>query len=456
LISQLHTFTTALSPVELLRVTGNTTENIIMPYNTRRKSVSLTSLGIHVPKSPKALAHRSPPTTTSFASSQDLPLQKKLKRSHSSQESLKSSEQPSLQNYGHERKRSRVFDTPPPSPGESGNFKIDTEGINDDIVVAVIEQLERTANRPHLLKELAAILSNHIPIVQRCVTLTKIPFLAYNTNLSGSSANQPAIISSRLSTYMRRQWTALAPCPIGKELIGTHPKRIYFYLSNQPHQPFPEPSEVIAAASRIISPSLTSAENEEEDDQNARKRDEMSPSPEVDLYSPILDDRDSHMVSNESFPNLLAHTSSHERSRTLAHGRTSPPLERDEREFTQTASSLQQRRKSESLDIQVKDIPQPTVEASDVPMVEADESEESAALRNKEAAEQLFGHADRHLALPKAMYMESSPMLKPQMHIDITYSRHTEMRDAHHLSHEADLLCETVELDELDDLFSCY
>lgn len=36
--------------------------------------------------------------------------------------------------------------------------KIDTEGISDDIVVAVIDQLEKTGNRPHLVKELAAVL----------------------------------------------------------------------------------------------------------------------------------------------------------------------------------------------------------------------------------------------------------------------------------------------------------
>jgi hypothetical protein len=36
--------------------------------------------------------------------------------------------------------------------------KIDTEVINDDIVVAVINQLEKTGNRPHLVKELAAVL----------------------------------------------------------------------------------------------------------------------------------------------------------------------------------------------------------------------------------------------------------------------------------------------------------
>jgi hypothetical protein len=37
--------------------------------------------------------------------------------------------------------------------------KIDTDGIKDDIVVAVIEQLEKTGNRPHLIRELATVLA---------------------------------------------------------------------------------------------------------------------------------------------------------------------------------------------------------------------------------------------------------------------------------------------------------
>jgi hypothetical protein len=45
--------------------------------------------------------------------------------------------------------------------------KIDTEGINDDIVVGVIEQLENTGNRPHLIKELATVLSNISDAVSR-------------------------------------------------------------------------------------------------------------------------------------------------------------------------------------------------------------------------------------------------------------------------------------------------
>lgn len=50
--------------------------------------------------------------------------------------------------------------------------KIDTEGINDDIVVAVIHQLENTGNRPHLVKELAAVLVTLNDNVAKYATLS--------------------------------------------------------------------------------------------------------------------------------------------------------------------------------------------------------------------------------------------------------------------------------------------
>jgi hypothetical protein len=64
--------------------------------------------------------------------------------------------------------------TPPPSPEaeadeEEDDVKtkeIDLEGINDDIVEAVIIQLQKTGNRPHLVKELAAVLSTRVKIVE--------------------------------------------------------------------------------------------------------------------------------------------------------------------------------------------------------------------------------------------------------------------------------------------------
>jgi hypothetical protein len=67
--------------------------------------------------------------------------------------------------------RTAYHDTPPPSPGAEGRKRIETDGINDEIVVGVIEQLEKTGNRPHLIKELAAVLSTTNEAVLRYVRL---------------------------------------------------------------------------------------------------------------------------------------------------------------------------------------------------------------------------------------------------------------------------------------------
>ena len=138
-----------------------------MPYNTRRKSLSLPSLGIQLPGSSRSA--RSPPSTTDGQH-----VAKKPKRSHSGSVSsfLTSAPRTVTLRFDDRRPKSsgRAADTPPPSPGsESRSTKIDTQGIDDDIVVGVIEQLEKTGNRPHLLKELAMVLSPTIPIVERYV-----------------------------------------------------------------------------------------------------------------------------------------------------------------------------------------------------------------------------------------------------------------------------------------------
>ena len=76
----------------------------------------------------------------------------------------------------------RFDHTPPPSPPpaertssdmtdasatETPIKKIDLEGINDEIVEAVIVQLQNTDNRPHLVKELAAVLMQQLKVVQQ-------------------------------------------------------------------------------------------------------------------------------------------------------------------------------------------------------------------------------------------------------------------------------------------------
>ncbi|KAJ0340601.1 hypothetical protein COL922a_003195 [Colletotrichum nupharicola] len=247
-----------------------------MPYNTRRKSLSLPSLGIHVPGSH---AHRSPATASSNRNISEctpsritiippvsLQSNKRQKRFHGDE----------TQRRGNSLKRpdeKRMLEhTPPPSPmaedvkiGDCGNtissINIKLEGINDEIVEAVIVQLQATANRPHLVKELATVLSQQLPTVQHVA--------------SGS---------------------------------------------------------------------------EDGDDMDLRRR-ELSPSPEVDLSSPEFDDADDDFAMPStpvgSLPTSLRYARSHRSA--------SPPLEKDEREFTQTADVLQKRKLARELSIATAD-----------------------------------------------------------------------------------------------------
>ncbi|KAH0440234.1 mucin [Colletotrichum camelliae] len=264
-----------------------------MPYNTRRKSLSLPSLGIHVPGSH---AHRSPATASSNRNISDytpsritiiptvtLQSNKRQKRFHGDE----------TRRRGNSVKRpdekSMLEHTPPPSPtaenikiGDCGNTTLSTdtklEGINDEIVEAVIVQLQATANRPHLVKELATVLSQQLPIVQQ--------------------------------------------------------------------RALPDPTTPLLVQRSVISPSLSSVASgsEDGDDMELRRR-ELSPSPEVDLSSPEFDDADDDFAMPStpvgSLPTSLRYARSHRSA--------SPPLEKDEREFTQTADVLQKRKLAREL-----------------------------------------------------------------------------------------------------------
>jgi hypothetical protein len=140
-----------------------------MPYNTRRKSLSLPSLGIHLPvtHAQRAAARLSPP---SVLAALENPPAKKIKRSHDELPQMSPPPKRDPVKYEH---------TPPPSPEANADMDaddsecddvkpklIDLEGINDEIVEGVIIQLQKTGNRPHLVKELAAILSPGVKIVE--------------------------------------------------------------------------------------------------------------------------------------------------------------------------------------------------------------------------------------------------------------------------------------------------
>ncbi|KAL1610022.1 hypothetical protein SLS60_001687 [Paraconiothyrium brasiliense] len=395
---------------------------MVSQYNTRRKSLSLPSLGIALP----GRSARSPNTTDSQ------PIAKRQKRSHSGSTSSSPNSPPRLTTLRFDERpktsAGRVANTPPPSPGES---KIDTQGIDDIIVVGVIEQLEKTGNRPHLLKELATVLSPVIPIVE-------------------SSANPAAIISSRLATYLKRNWSALSRCPLDKKLVGTHPKRVYYFLTTSPHQPIPEDAGSIPTAARIISPSLSSAASDD-NDVDSHARDVRSPSPELDLSD--YDD-----AASDPFTNATHQPTTH----NIAHNRRaqSPPLEKDEREFTQTASSLQERRRSaqaereRSASSTVENTQPADVTMDDIP--ELVESEESAARKNSETAAALFGQM-QHSTFDPVLGI-SSPLLKSSLNIEMPPAvfKAGESWAGNDDDEWAMKSPENIELDELDDLFGNY
>lgn len=156
------------------------------PYNTRHKTVSLQTLGIRVPgtQSARAPANRASPTTASpvsmaspaSLSKGDQPPAKRLKRAFSED----TDDAPASERLLKKRDDAvKLENTPPPSPPaerpsiEMGDDEaavpkvIDMEGIKDEIVEAVIVQLQNTGNRPHLVKELATVLMKQLKIVQQ-------------------------------------------------------------------------------------------------------------------------------------------------------------------------------------------------------------------------------------------------------------------------------------------------
>lgn len=145
---------------------------------------------------------------------------------------------------------------------------------------------------------------------------------------------------------MKRPWTALAPCPMAKELILIHPRKVYYYLTTFPRQPIPENDDLIGIDGKHITPSVSSLDQDDED-LISRQR---SPSPEVDLSSPDYEeeeDVDLHSPANrgsasDQFPDPSSHTRLMHSNRAA-----SPPLEGDEKEFTQTASAVRERASEE-------------------------------------------------------------------------------------------------------------
>lgn len=159
------------------------------PYNTRRKSLSLHSLGIHVPVTHAARAAAAASRASSSSSNNNSSTQssmassntkeapsRRLKRAHTQDDDDAHTSEPLPKRR--DSQTVKFEDTPPPSPpaaqqsiemDEEDSKPIDMDAVNDEIVEAVIVQLQNTGNRPHLVKELAAVLMQQLKIVQQYV-----------------------------------------------------------------------------------------------------------------------------------------------------------------------------------------------------------------------------------------------------------------------------------------------
>jgi hypothetical protein len=394
-----------------------------MPYNTRRKSLSLTEMGIIAPKRARVAVQPSPPNT---AVDGEEPPVKKSKRSHGSASPTIGDMSPprstAIRIKEQKPKRGAAL-SPPPSPLREGQSKIDIEGISDEIVVGAIQQLERTGNRPHLVKELSSILATTIPAIERyaCASINDTTW--DTANLLYRSANPSALISSRLTAYLNRSWPAISPCPLAKDLSPVHPRRLFFYLTTMPAQPLPETVEPIPKHNRIISPSLSSASAaDEEDERYNRARAALSPSPEVDLSSPELDD-DNQEPSNGSFSGRNSLSREHPpTSANLAHNRraASPQLELEERDFKQTANLLHEQarlRRASEEDVKMGDaVAGAERESGD--NANSAENGTNEEEQDTEAAAELFQHAEHLRSYTRANLDFSSPVLQPVRSLD--------------------------------------
>jgi hypothetical protein len=227
-----------------------------------------------------------------------------------------------------------------------------------------------------------------------------------------------------------------------------HPRRTYFYLTTCPHQPLPGPATAAALSQlahtrTIISPSISSATSGSEDADPERRR-ELSPSPEVDLSSPEFDDMDDDFampstpigsLSLRGFAGPRRHAPSRHH-----HRGASPPLEKDEKEFTQTADGLQKRKLSGDL-----------LSASLDQVVISD-----AEFGPKEEGG-LFG--DRTLA-PPAVAFVTSPAMRPfaPLSLNLSAKKDGEADAWARLENmvEWDRSPENIELEELDGLLNDY
>jgi len=210
---------------------------------------------------------------------------------------------------------------------------------------------------------------------------------------------------------------------------------------------------------KTLTPSVSDHSQLDDDlELDLRDRARLSPSPEVELYSPELDHEDSvrpptpgeHFSARSSLnPDGTPDV------RRRPNRAPSPPLEADERGFTETATAVRARGMS---------LNNPTVQAS----VEVDEKVQSGEVteetpeqrqrRDRELGLELFGQSHPSLHVPEQKVLSSSPMIEAtpdhQQPIMAKMNLSLQLDDIEMEEASWPIMSpEHIDLDELDTLF---
>lgn len=303
--------------------------------------------------------------------------------------------------------------------------------------------------------------------------------MSYMSSMTGMlltllrSANPAALLSSRLASYMRRSWSTNLPCPVAKELIPIHPRKVFYYLTTTPRQELPasalEPQTGLLAGrgksgpNRIISPSLSVASQDDEaSNAEERKRAALSPSPEVELGL----DMDELMYSTSPItspdfqtppvngpPSFISATSRRQSSDSDRGPRRaqSPALEGDEQEFTATARDMRMKgMETTSVTVRIEK----TVDTIEMDEIKIDYNEDANTLS-------LSQHTSPVQAQKHDSILLSSPLVKATTPYGRPGSSRMKELDSGLLGEGLVLSWDirrpqSVGLEELDDLFDSF
>lgn len=253
----------------------------------------------------------------------------------------------------------------------------------------------------------------------------------------------------------------MSPCPLAKELIPVHPRKVFFFLTTQPRMPLPATSDDIlppaVVAAKNLTPSVSDHSQVDEDlDMELRERARFSPSPEVDLHSPELDQEDPTQPPTPGEPFSARSSLNPDGTPDVRHRPNrapSPPLEADERGFTETATAVRARGMSlHNPTIQM------SVEQGEKTAEVTEETIEQGQKRDRELGLELFGQSHTGLHVAEQKLFSSSPMIQARPDHASTMGKmnlslqldDVDMGDAAW----AMMSPEQIDVDELDDLFT--